>query len=106
MQKLVFLFFLFVGFSAYSQKNVITNQVVDASCGQCNFKMKGKSCDLAVKINGKSYFIAEGAKIDDYGDAHAKDGFCNAVRKAEVSGVIKKGKFYATSFKLLPETAK
>ena len=50
-------------------------QVVEAACGQCQFKMKGKSCDLAVRIDGKSYFV-DGTKIDDHGDAHAKDGFC------------------------------
>ncbi len=77
-------------------------QVVEASCGQCKFKLPGKSCDLAVRINGKAYFV-DGTKIDDHGDAHADDGFCEAIRKAEVQGTIVNGRFKATYFKLLPE---
>jgi hypothetical protein len=38
-------------------------------------------CDLAVRMNEKSYFV-EGTKIDDHGDAHADDGFCSTVRTA------------------------
>ncbi|RZK17042.1 MAG: hypothetical protein EOO86_13550, partial [Pedobacter sp.] len=68
---------------------LINNQVVDIACGECQFKMKGKDCDLAVRINGKSYFV-DGKGIDDFGDAHGEHGFCNAVSKAEVSGKIVK----------------
>lgn len=80
-------------------------QTVEASCGQCQFKMKASGCDLAVRIKGNSYFV-DGVKIDELGDAHADDGFCNAIRKAEVQGVVKKGKFQATYFKLLPAEKK
>ena len=75
-------------------------QVVEASCGECQFGMEGKSCDLAVRINGKSYFV-DGTTIDQHGDAHAKDGFCKAVRKAEVQGEIVNNRFKATYFRLL-----
>ena len=51
-----------------------TITVAEVSCGECQFKMPGKSCDLAVRINGKSYFV-DGTNIDEHGDAHAKDGF-------------------------------
>src|SRR5215510_13768700 len=74
--------------------------IVEASCGECQFGMKGKGCDLAIRIDGKSYFV-EGADIDAYGDAHAHDGFCEAIRKAEVQGKIVGKKFKATYFKLL-----
>jgi hypothetical protein len=76
-------------------------QIVEASCGQCQFKMEGKSCDLAVRIDGKSYFV-EGTNIDSHGDAHAADGFCASIRKEEVIGEIKDNKFVVTHFKLLP----
>lgn len=76
-------------------------QIVELSCGECKFKMKGKSCDLAVRINGKAYFL-DGADIDAFGDAHGKMGFCNAIRKAEVQGTIVKNRFKATYLKLLP----
>jgi hypothetical protein len=64
--------------------------------------MKGKSCDLAVRIDGKAYFV-DGTTIDEHGDAHAEDGFCNAIRKAAVTGKVENGRFKATSFTLIKE---
>jgi hypothetical protein len=75
---------------------------VEASCGECQFKLEGKGCNLAVRIDGKAYFV-DGTKIDDHGDAHAKDGFCEAIRKAQVQGEVVNNRFKATYFKLLPE---
>ena len=80
-------------------------QVVEAACGECQFKLAGKSCDLAVRIDGKSYFV-DGTNIDSHGDAHAKNGFCNAVRKAEVQGEVVNNRFKVTYFKLLKEEKK
>ena len=89
------------GFSQEKKK-----QVVEAACGQCQFKMKDKKgCDLAVRIDGKSFFV-EGTKIDDHGDAHANDGFFFFFRKAEVIGDVKGDKFVVSYFKLLPESTK
>ena len=104
MKKLIFMLFLFIGIAAQAQdkKKFDKPTIVEASCGECQFGMKGKSCDLAVRIDGKSYFV-EGTKLDDHGDAHAEDGFCSAIRKAEVSGEIINEKYVATSFKLLPQ---
>ena len=101
----------FFGFSGYGQKtvkNISTPdtskaiQVVEASCGICQFGMSGSSCELAVRIDGKTYYV-EGTKINDHGNAHGTNGFCNAVRKAEVQGAIVKNKYKVTYFKLLPE---
>ena len=75
---------------------------VEAACGECQFKMKGNSCDLAIRLNGVPYFV-DGTRIDDHGDAHAKNGLCNAIRRAQVQGEIKEGRFVATYFKLLEE---
>ena len=86
---------------AQDKKETSKVQTVEASCGQCQFGMEGKSCDLAVRIDGKSYFV-EGTSIDAHGDAHAKDGFCASIRKAEVIGTLKNNKFVVTYFKLLP----
>ncbi len=105
MTKIAVLFtiFLIAGkIAAQDKKQPPKIQIVEASCGECNFGLKGKSCDLAVKIDGKAYFV-EGTKIDDHGDAHAKDGFCSAVRKAEVIGEIVDNKFKVSYFKLLPD---
>jgi len=80
-------------------------QIVETACGECQFKLSGKGCDLAVKIDGKSYFV-DGTDIDSHGDAHAKDGFCNAVRKAEVQGEIVNDRFKVTYFKVLKNDEK
>lgn len=81
-----------------STKKVIT---VETSCGQCQFALKTKKgCDLAVRIDGKAYFV-EGTTIDEHGDAHAKDGFCEAIRKANVQGELVNDKFKVSYFKLL-----
>jgi len=90
----------FLALSCTEKKEI--SQVVDASCGQCQFAMTSqKGCDLAVRIDGKAYFV-DGTKIDDHGDAHNKnDGFCEVVRKAKVTGEIVDGRFVATSFKLV-----
>ena len=103
--KYLFLFIAVLGFHlGFSQEK--KKQIVEVACGQCQLKMKQKKgCDLAVRIDGKSYFV-EGTKIDDHGDAHANDGFCNAVRKAEVIGDVKGDKFVVSYFKLLPESTK
>lgn len=81
-----------------------TTQVVEASCGQCRLGLPGKGCDLAVRVDGKAYFV-DGTTIDSHGDAHAKDGFCQAIRKAEVRGEVVDNRFKATYFKLLPDPA-
>lgn len=103
-------FFLFFAVPVIAQsKTTTTNspdttkkiQIVEAACGECRLGMPGKSCGLAIRINDKSYFV-DGASIDSHGDAHAKDGFCEAIRKAEVQGAIVNNRFKATYFKLLP----
>ncbi len=99
---LAFLFLLFIANAGNAQTKDST-QIVEASCGQCQFGMKDKKgCDLAVRIGGIPYFVM-GTSIDKHGDAHADDGFCNAIRKAKVSGKVVDKNFVATSFILLPE---
>ena len=72
--------------------------MVLASCGMCNFGMKNKKrCSLAIQINDTAYDV-KGTSIDDHGDSHAKEGFCNAIRVANVKGEIKKNKLIAESF--------
>ena len=75
--------------------------VVEAGCGECQFGLAGSDCDLAVRIDGKAYFV-DGTGIDDHGDAHSDDGLCNATRQARVQGRVESGRFVATSFELLP----
>lgn len=78
------------------------SRLIEAACGECQFGMQGDSCDLAVLIGGVAYFV-DGTSIDDHGDAHAADGFCNAVRRARVTGEIVNGRFAAESFQLVED---
>lgn len=84
------------------QPTEIKGKVVEIACGECKFKMEGKSCDLAIRIDGKSYFV-DGKTVDDFGDAHdEKHGFCNVIGKAEVTGEIVNNRFKAKTITLLP----
>ena len=65
--------------------------------------MEGEGCTLAVRLDGQAYFV-EGTGIDDHGDAHAADGFCQAIREAEVTGTVENGRFHAAAFRLLPQS--
>ena len=79
----------------------VEKQIVEASCGQCKLGLKGGGCDLAVRIDGKAYFV-DGTGIDDHGDSHAADGFCSAIRQAKVTGKVENNRFVVKSFELLP----
>lgn len=73
----------------------------EAACGQCQFDLPGEGCALALRIGEQAWFV-DGVGIDEHGDAHADDGFCNAIRRAVVSGDVKDERFVATSFQLQP----
>ena len=99
--------FIIITLSAHAQENLKTDdptliQVAEVSCGKCNFGMTDKKeCTLAVKINGKAYWV-DGADIENFGDADSEGGLCTTIRKAEIAGEIVEGKFKATHIKLLP----
>ncbi|MBD2716481.1 hypothetical protein KBK19_15675 [Microvirga sp. STR05] len=76
--------------------------LAEAACGQCRLGLPGKGCDLAVRLDGKAYFV-DGTTIDSHGDAHADDGLCNAIRQAQVQGKVVANRFVAMYFRLLPE---
>ena len=110
MKSLLFaLVFSFLGLGAMAQtgENGLTPnpdmplQTVDVSCGKCKLGLPGNGCDLAVRIGKKAYYV-DGASMDNYGDAHAHDGMCNAIRKAQVQGDVVDGRFVVSYIKLLP----
>jgi hypothetical protein len=76
-------------------------QVFQVACGSCKFGLSGKDCALAVWIKGKARY-ADGVHIDSLGDAHAPDGLCNMVRKAEVQGELVDNRFKISYIRLLP----
>ncbi len=112
MKKTTFILLIYlVQSSAFAQKKtndttlkITKPTVVQASCGQCQFGLKTKKgCDLAIRIDSVAYFV-NGTNIDDHGDAHANNGFCNAIRKVTVQGAVVKGVFLAKTFTLLKES--
>jgi len=74
---------------------------VEATCGECNYNMKGDGCDLAVRLPEGTFYV-DGVGISTFGHPHDKNGFCLAVRQAEVQGEVVDGRFKASYFKLLP----
>lgn len=92
---------LLAGCATRTPVALTTPTVVDAACGECLFGMPGKGCDLAVRVNGRSYYV-DGVDMDSLGDAHAKDGMCEVIRKAKVTGEVRNGRFMASTFELLP----
>jgi hypothetical protein len=79
----------------------VVDAVVEAGCGRCLFDLEGKDCTLAVRYEGTARFVT-GTSIDQHGDAHADDGFCNAIRRAHVTGRIEGENFAVSTFELLP----
>ena len=94
--------FLIASCATMKNTNNSIEEIYDVSCGMCNFEMTGEECALAIRIEGKEYYV-EGSAIDEHGDAHADDGLCTVVRKAKVKGVIKKGVFVAEMIELIEE---
>jgi len=83
-----------------SNSNELVDREVELSCGECLFHMKGSGCDLAIRVDGRSYYV-DGPSIEDYGDAHDAEGLCNVIRKAKATGTIKDSRFLATKIELI-----
>ncbi len=98
MKKITLIALLFI--LSCSQKKEKT-VLAEVSCGQCQFGLTSQGgCDLAIRIDNKAYFV-DGAHIDDFGDAHdKKTGFCEVIRKAEVTGHLAEDRFKASSISL------
>lgn len=55
--KQLYLLFSVIAFQVFFSQQK-ESKIVEVACGQCQFKMKQKKgCDLAVRIDGKSYFV-------------------------------------------------
>ena len=80
-------------------QNRVVEGLVEASCGMCNFGMNSKGCGLAIRI-GEQVLKVKGSKLGEHGDVHAKDGMCETIRVAQVSGRVYQNKFYSDSFTL------
>ena len=91
---------LFITIGCSSKKE--NTQLAEVACGQCQFGLTSQEgCDLAVRIDGNAYFV-DGAKIDDFGDAHNEHkGFCEVIRKGNVAGEIVDNRFKVESIKLI-----
>jgi len=83
------------------KKVEVADREVTATCGSCVWEMTSDGCFMAIILDGKKY-VVEGQDVDAHGDAHAVDGMCRVERKAKVTGYIKGGVFYCSSFELIP----
>ncbi|QYS88292.1 DUF6370 family protein [Flavobacterium davisii] len=99
--QLLLITLLTFNLSAQEKKRDIKDVEVETSCGLCQFGTKDKNCTLSIRYQNKVYNVI-GTTIDDHGDAHANDGFCNTIRKAKVSGTLKEGIFLVQKFNLVP----
>ena len=64
------------------------------SCGMCNFMNGDNDCALAIKVGSKVFSVKD-VGIDDHGDSHARDGYCNVIKKVYVEGRIRGKSFTA-----------
>jgi len=99
--KYIFLLFIFLIGCNQTKEN---SKIVEISCGQCQIELSSQEgCDLAIRIDGRAYFV-DGAHIDEFGDAHdLNSGFCEVIRTAKISGKLIEGRFQAGSIKLIEE---
>lgn len=79
----------------------VPEQEATVACGMCRFHMEGAtSCFWAVELEGQHYAVV-GANQPDH-DSHGADGMCVMDRRAVVAGEIKRDKFIASRFELIP----
>tara|TARA_B100000900_G_scaffold209061_1_gene177210 strand:+ start:513 stop:899 length:387 start_codon:yes stop_codon:yes gene_type:complete len=76
-----------------SNKRIEGNVLV--SCGMCNFMNGDNDCALAIKI-GPKVLKVRGVGIDDHGDSHDSDGYCNVIKKTYVEGIVRNNTFLPT----------
>ena len=80
-------------------ENVPANNRIEGnvliSCGMCNFMNGDNDCALAIKV-GPKVLKVRGVNIDDHGDSHASDGYCNVIKKTYVEGIVRKDVFLPT----------
>jgi len=75
------------------RNNYIEGNVL-ISCGMCNFMNGDRDCALAIKV-GSDVLSVRDVGIDDHGDSHARDGYCNVIKKVYVEGRVKGKSFKA-----------
>ena len=75
------------------RNNYIEGNVL-ISCGMCNFMNGDNDCALAIKV-GRDVLSLKDVGIDDHGDSHAKDGYCNVIKKVYVEGKVRGKTFKA-----------
>ena len=75
------------------RNNYIEGNVL-ISCGMCNFMNGDNDCALTIKV-GQNVLSLKDVGIDDHGDSHAKDGYCNVIKKVYVEGRVRGKTFKA-----------
>ena len=78
-------------------KHIAGNVLI--SCGMCNFMSDDNDCSLAIKI-GKNILSVNDVGINEHGDSHARDGYCNVIKKVYVEGKVNNLTFYPEKIEL------
>ena len=65
------------------------------SCGMGTFMNGDNDCALAIKV-GPRILKVRGVGIDDHGDSHDSDGYCNVIKKTYVEGIVRNNTFIPT----------
>jgi len=80
-----------------TNKHIAGNVLI--SCGMCNFMSDDNDCSLAIKI-GKNILSVNDVGINEHGDSHARDGYCNVIKKVYVEGKVNNLTFYPEKIEL------
>ena len=81
----------------------IHDQTVPAACGLCIFGQPSDfGCYWSIEWEGSYYAVNGHTPSDEEHPPHGPEGMCTVSRQARVSGTIRKGRFLADSFELLP----
>ncbi len=80
----------------------VNDEVIEVACGMCQLNMDASSCEPAVRIEGKTYFM-DGAPAELTEHEHDADGICMCIREAKVTGKVVDGRFKAEKFELQPQ---
>ena len=79
-------------------KEEATEQLAEIGCALCQMGLDCESCQLAVKIEDKTYFV-EGFEMD----AEAEHELCSVIKKAKVKGQVAENRFKAENIEFIEE---
>lgn len=81
----------------------LEDETVTAACGMCIFGQRTDAgCYWAIEWDGAYYPVNGHTPTEEEHASHGSEGMCTVARQAKVSGTLRKGRFLADRFELLP----